>query len=48
MADRRSRILVIDRNPVDWQAKHDEFISRGERLKSVNAENAIGILMDVH
>ena len=30
------------------QAKNDEFISQGERLKSVNAEKAIGIPMEVH
>ena len=30
------------------QAKNDELISRGERLKSVNAEKTLGILMEVH
>ena len=30
------------------QAKNDEFISRDERLKSVNAEKAFGIVMEVH
>ena len=30
------------------QAKNDELISRGEMLKSVNAENTLGILMEVH
>ena len=30
------------------QAMNDEFISRGKRLKSVNAEKELGILMEVH
>ena len=30
------------------QAMNDEFISRDERLKSVNAETAFGILMRLH
>ena len=30
------------------QAKNDELISRGEMLKSVNAETALGILIEVH
>ena len=30
------------------QADNDEFISRGEKLKSVNAEKAVGILMELH
>ena len=30
------------------QANNYEFISRGERLKSVNVEKALGILMEVH
>ena len=29
-------------------AENYEFLSRGEKLKSVNAEKALGILMEVH